>query len=189
MGYATNAGNFLIETLVGLVLLVIMLRFILQLVRADFRNPVSQFIVKVTNPMLVPMRRFIPGVAGMDMSSIVLLILIQYAELYLIVLINGAQFFALGMFVIALGKLIGLAITVLTFSILIQVVLSWVNPGAYNPVIGLLYSINEPVLGRARKIIPPIHGFDLSPIVAMIFLQLLSIIIVAPITDFGASLR
>lgn len=189
MGYATNAGTFLIETLVGLVLMVVMLRFILQLIRADFHNPVSQFIVKVTNPMLVPLRRFIPGIAGIDMSSVVLLFSIQYLELFLLTAVTGSVFFPLGMLVIATAKIVGLVLTVFTFAILIQVVISWVNPGVYNPVIGLLNQITEPVLGRARKIIPPIGGFDLSPIVAMIGLQLLSIILVAPIMDLGISLR
>jgi len=189
MGYATNAGTFLIETLIGLVLMVIMLRFILQIIRADFHNPVSQFIVKVTNPMLVPLRRIIPGVAGIDMASIVLLLAIQYLELFLLVTLQGATFFPLGMLVIAIAKLIGLAITVFTFSILIQVIISWINPGVYNPVVGLLHQINEPILGKARRVIPPISGFDLSPIVAMIALQLLSILLVAPISDFGMSLR
>ena len=189
MSYASNAGTFLIETLIGLVLLVFMLRLLFQWVRADFQNPVSQFVVKVTNPVLVPLRRVIPGIAGIDMASVCILFVIQYAELFLLTLILGAEFFALGMIVIAVAKLIGLLIIVFTVSILIQVVISWINPGAYNPVTTLLYQLNEPVLGRARKIIPPIHGFDLSPIVAMIVLQLISMLVVAPISDFGASLR
>jgi len=189
MGYATNAGTFLVETLVGLLLLIVLLRLIFQMVRADFRNPVSQFIVKVTNPMLVPLRRVVPSVGTVDMASVVLLFSIQYAELFLLTLMNGAPFLPLPMLVLALAKVIGLIITVFTFSILIQVIISWVNPGAHNPMTSLLYSINEPILGRARRIIPPIHGFDLSPIVAMIFLQLLSILVVAPINDFAMTLR
>jgi len=189
MSYASNAGTFLIETLIGLVLLVFMLRLLFQLVRADFRNPVSEFIVKVTNPVLVPLRRVIPGMAGIDMASVLVLIAIQYAELFLLTAVLGVEFFAAGMFIIAIAKIIGLVITVFTVSILIQVVISWVNPGVYNPVTALLYQLNEPVLSRARKIIPPIHGFDLSPIVAMIILQLLSMLLVAPISDFGASMR
>lgn len=189
MSYASNAGTFLIETLGGLILLVFMLRLLMQLVRADFHNPVSQFVVKVTNPVLAPLRRFIPGIAGIDMASVLVLFALQYFILFLVVTVNGAVFFPLGMVVIAIGKLIGLVITVFTFSILIQVILSWVNPGSYNPVTGLLYSLNEPILSRARRIIPPIHGFDLSPILAMIFLQLLNILLVAPISDYGFSLR
>jgi len=189
MSYASNAGTFLIETLGGLVLLVFMLRLLMQMVRADFHNPVSQFVVKVTNPLLRPLRRIVPGVAGIDMASVLIMVAIQYGVLFLIMFMNGAAFFPLGMLVITIAKLIGLVITVFTFSILIQVVLSWVNPGNYNPVTSLLYSLNEPILGRARKILPPIHGFDLSPIVAMIVLQLLNILLVAPINDFGFSLR
>ncbi|MDX1812253.1 MAG: YggT family protein [Gammaproteobacteria bacterium] len=189
MSYASNAGTFLIETLGGLVLLVFMLRFLMQLVRADFHNPVSQFVVKMTNPVLRPLRRVIPGFGGIDMASVLILLVLQYAILFLIAFMNGAYFPAVGMIVIAIAKLISLIITIFTFSILIQVILSWVNPGTYNPVTSLLYSLNEPILGRARRILPAIHGFDLSPIIAMIFLQLLNILLVAPIMDLGLSLR
>lgn len=189
MSYATNAGSFLIDTLMGLIILVFALRFLFQIVRADFHNPVSQFIVKATNPLLVPMRRIIPGVAGIDMASVVILLLLQYANMFLLTLINGGHFFPVGMAVIAIAKLIGLIISVFTFSILIQVILSWVSPGVYNPVTSLLYSLNEPILSRARRLLPPIHGFDLSPIVAMIVLQLMSMLIVAPISDLGMSMR
>lgn len=189
MSYASNAGTFLIDTLGGLVLLIFMLRLLMQMVRADFHNPVSQFVVKVTNPVLRPLRRVIPGVAGIDMASVLVLIVFQYLILYLVITMNGASFFPLGMLVIAIAKLIGLIISIFTFSILIQVVLSWVNPGVYNPVTSILYSLNEPILGRARRILPPIHGFDLSPIIAMVVLQLISMLVVAPITDFGISLQ
>lgn len=188
MGYATNAGTFLVETLIGLLLIVVLLRLIFQMVRADFRNPVSEFVVKVTNPLLKPLRRVVPSVGSVDMASILLLLLIQYAELFLITLMNGVTFLPLAMFVLGIAKVIGLVIMVFTFAILIQVILSWVNPGAHNPMTSLLYSINEPVLSRARKIIPPISGFDLSPIVAMIALQLMSMLIVAPISDFAMTL-
>ena len=189
MSYASNAGTFLIETLVGLVMLVFMLRLLFQMVRADFQNPVSQFVLKVTNPVLVPLRRAIPSMGSIDTSSVLVILAIQYLELFLLALVLGVQFFPLGMIVVAIAKLIGLVITVFTISILIQIVISWVNPGAYNPITALLYQLNEPILGRARKILPPIHGFDLSPIIAMIVLQLLSMLVVAPIADFGVSIR
>jgi len=183
-----NAGTFLIETLIGFVLLVILLRLIFQVVRADFRNPVSQFVVKVTNPMLVPLRRIIPSVGSVDMASVSLLVIVQYAELTLLTMMGGGQFLPAAFLVVSIAKLMALIITVFTFAILIQVILSWVNPGLYNPMTSLLSSINEPVLGRARRLIPPIGGFDLSPIVAMIGLQLISMLLVAPISDFGMSL-
>ncbi|MDH5300896.1 MAG: YggT family protein [Gammaproteobacteria bacterium] len=187
-GYVSNAGTFLIQTIFGLIMLVFMLRFLMQLVRADFYNPVSQFIVKVTNPVLVPMRRFIPGLFGIDMASVVTLILLQMAELFLVALVLGHMPQPMGLVVLSMAELLDLLINIYIFGILIQVILSWVNPGAYNPAVSILYSINNPLLYRARNLLPPVSGFDLSPILVMIGLQLISMLVVAPITDFGRSM-
>ena len=186
--YAGNAGVFLVQTLFGLYLVAVMLRFLLQMSRADFYNPVSQFLVKVTNPPLKPLRRIIPGFLGVDFAAIVLMIILQTAEFFLVALMQGFTVAPLGMLFLVIGELIKLLLNVYFFTILIQVVLSWVNPGGHNPAVALLYGINEPVLGRARRILPPIHGFELSPIVVMIAIQLLTILIVAPISDLGRSL-
>jgi YggT family protein len=187
-GYGTNAIEFLIQTLFGLYLVAIMLRVLLQLTRADFYNPVSQFLVKVTNPPLIPLRRVIPGFMGIDFAAVVLMIVIKMVEIFLIVLIKGVSVNFFGVVVLAIAELFRLLINVYFFTILIQVVLSWVNPGSYNPAVSLLYSINEPLLGRARRMIPPISGFDLSPIVVIILLQLISILLVQPIADLGQGL-
>lgn len=187
--YGNNALVFLIETVFGMYLIAIMLRFLLQVMRADFYNPVSQFLVKVTNPPLIPLRRIIPGVMGIDAAAIVLMIVIQALDLFLIVLIGkGVTAAPGGLLVLTMSELLNLTLNVFLFSILIQVVISWVNPGSYNPTIGLLYSINEPLLGRARRLLPPIHGFDLSPIVVMVAIQLLKILLIAPIQDLGGRL-
>ncbi|WP_455204444.1 YggT family protein [Kaarinaea lacus] len=187
-GYAGNAGVFLIQTLFGLYLVAVMLRFLLQLSRADFYNPVSQFLVKVTNPPLIPMRRLIPGVMGIDMAAVVLLVIIQAVELFLVGLVQGYTITISGLLVLTVAELFNLILNVYMFTILIQVVLSWVNPGGYNPAIALLYAINEPVLKRARRMIPPISGFDLSPIVVFIAIQLVKILLVTPIRDMGQAL-
>lgn len=185
MGYGTNAIIFLIETIFGLYILAVMLRVLLQVVRADFYNPVSQFLVKVTNPPLIPLRRIIPGFGGIDFPSIVLMLIIQLVEVLLIVLVQGASPAFTGLVILAIAKLLFLLANVFLFAILIQVVISWVNPGAYNPVVSLLYSINEPLLSRARRILPPISGFDLSPIIVLIFLQLIKMLLIQPIYDVG----
>jgi len=185
MGYGTNAIIFLIETIFGLYLLAVMLRMLLQVVRADFYNPVSQFLVKVTNPPLIPLRRMIPGFGGIDFPAIVLMLAIQLVEVLLIVLVQGISPVFLGLVVLAIAKLLFLLVNVFLFSILIQVVISWVNPGAYNPVVSLLYSLNEPMLSRARRILPPISGFDLSPILVMILFQLVKMLLIQPVYDFG----
>lgn len=188
MGYAGNAGIFLIKTLFGLYILAIMLRFLFQWVRADFYNPLSQFLVKVTNPPLLPLRRIIPGFGGIDLASVVLMLLLQILELILVGLVRGYSFQPLGLFVLSIAELSSLLLNVFFFSILIQVILSWVNPGGYNPATALLYSLNEPVLRPARRLIPPISGLDLSPIVVMIGLQLATYLVVAPLSDMGRGL-
>jgi YggT family protein len=186
--YAGNAGVFLIQTLFGLYLVAVMLRFLLQLSRADFYNPVSQFLVKVTNPPLIPLRRIIPGLIGIDMAAVVLLIVIQAVELVLVGLVQGFSLSIPGLVVLTFAELLNLLLNIYFFTIIIQVILSWVNPGGYNPAVALLYSINEPILSRARRVIPPISGFDLSPIVVFIGIQLLKIVLVSPIADIGKRL-
>ncbi|WP_455209397.1 YggT family protein [Kaarinaea lacus] len=187
-GYGTNAIEFLIQTIFGLYLVAVLLRVLLQLTRADFYNPVSQFLVKVTNPPLIPLRRVIPGFMGIDFAAIVLMIVLKALEIFLIVLIKGLSVNIFGVVVLSIAELLRLLVNVYFFTILIQVVISWVNPGTYNPAISLLYTINEPLLRRARQIIPPISGFDLSPIVVIILLQLVSILLIQPIADLGQGL-
>ncbi len=186
--YAGNAGIFLIQTLFGLYAGAVMLRFLLAMVRADFYNPVSQFLVKVTNPLLLPLRRIVPGVMGIDMASVVLLIALQATKLLLIAAVQGFGIHPLGLLVLSLAELLSLLINIYFFTILIQVILSWVSPGNYNPAVALLHSLNEPLLGRARRILPPISGFDLSPILVLVGLQLLEMLLVAPIQDLGRGL-
>lgn len=186
--YAGNAGVFLVQTLFGLYIGAVMLRFLLAVTRGDFYNPVSQFLVKVTNPPLIPLRRIIPSIKGVDLAAIVLMLVLQALELILTGAIKGFGFHPAGLAVLSLAELLSLLLQIYFFTILIQVILSWVSPGAHNPVVALLYGINEPLLGRARRIVPPIHGFDLSPILVMIFLQLLTILLVAPIMDMGRAL-
>jgi len=180
-GYGTQAIQFLIQTIFSMYLVAIMLRILLQMTRADFYNPVSQFLVKVTNPPLIPLRRIIPGFMGIDMAAVLLLLVLMAAELFLIVLINGGSISLSGLIVIAIANLFDLLLDVYFYSILIQVIISWINPGSYNPV-------NEPLLGRARRLIPPISGFDFSPIVVVILLKLVGILLVQPIAALGRSL-
>lgn len=186
--YVGNAATFLIETLVGLYILVVMLRFLLQWARADFYNPVSQFIVKATQPVLAPLRRIIPGFAGLDLAAVVFMFVLKFVELWLITAMLGIAPQIGGLAMLSIAELLGLAINVYVFAILIQVIISWVNPGMYNPVMGLLHSLNEPLLAPARRMIPPISGLDLSPIAVIIVLQLVSMLAVAPIRDLARAM-
>ncbi len=179
--YITTPVEFLINTLFGLYILAVMLRFLLALVRADFYNPVSQFLVKVTNPPLKPLRRVLPSIGKLDTSALLLMLALQMASLAIIALLRGAQLSPGALVIISLAELIGLFLNVLLFAILIQVVISWVNPGTYNPAVALLYSLTEPVLGPCRRLLPPMAGIDLSPLVALIAIQLVKMLLLPPL--------
>ncbi len=186
--YVGNAATFLIETVFFLYILLVMLRFLLQWTRANFYNPVSQFIVKATQPPLAPLRRIIPGFGGVDLAAAVFMFALKFIELWLIYGLLGITPQVGGLAILTIAELLGLLVNVFIVSILIQVIISWVNPGMSNPIMGLLHSLNEPLLAPARRLIPPISGFDLSPIFVFICLQLVSILAVAPIRDLARSM-
>lgn len=187
--YFSNAGVFLIQTLLGLYALTFMLRFLLQLVRADFYNPFSQFLVKVTNPLVKPLRKIIPGIGGIDWASMVVVILLMLAEFLLIGLLPKYSIpTPQGLIVLALAETLSLLVNVFLFSIIIQAIISWINPGSYNPIIGLLHQLTAPLLNPIRRIMPPISGLDLSPMVAIIALYLVTLLFIHPLTDLGQQL-
>lgn len=184
-GYLTNPVEFIITTLFQLYITVVMLRFLLQWVRADFYNPVSQFLVKVTNPALKPLRRLIPGWGGLDIAAVILMIALQVVSLLLVLLLRG-QGVPVGTLVLwSIAELVSLAFNVFIFAIIIQVILSWVNPGHYNPVSSLLYSLTEPLLRPARRMLPPISGIDLSPLLVLLALQVLKMLIIPPLMQLA----
>ena len=175
--YFANPLEFLITTLFSLYILAVMLRFLLGTVRADFYNPVSQFLVRITNPLLVPMRKLIPSIGRYDTSAIVLMLALQLLSLFIIVLLRGAGVPFVALLVATVGELLLLLLNVFFFAIILQVILSWVNPGHYNPVSAILYSLTSPIMRPIQKLIPPISGFDLSPIFAIIGLQIIRMLI------------
>lgn len=186
--YVSNAAAYMLETVFTLYILMVLLRFMLQLARADFYNPICQFLVKATNPPLRPLRRVIPGLWGIDLASVVLLILLQMLALWLIHLAGGQAVAMAGLFLLSLSELLALTLNVLLVTILVQVIMSWLNPGAYNPLLSILYSLNEPLLRPARRMIPGFSGVDLSPLVVLVLIQLTKILIVAPLRDAGLGL-
>ena len=188
-GYFSEAIRFLITVLFDIYILAVVLRFLLQVVRADFYNPLSQLLVTITNPPLRPLRRFIPGYRGIDLASIVLMLLLKAIEIFLISFFVYGQIPGVaGLFILSLAELLNLIIYIFIIAIFIQVIISWVNPGAYNHATVLLYRLTEPLLQPARRLLPPISGLDLSPLVVFIILQLTIILIVKPLAHFGGSL-
>jgi len=179
--YLLNPLEFIINTLFGLYILVVMVRFLLQWVRADFYNPLSQFVVRVTNPALRPLRRFIPGWGGIDLAALVLMLSLQLISLALILLLRGHGIPPVTLLFWSLAELVSLAINTYIGAIFIQVIVSWVNPGTYNPAISLLHNLTEPLLRPARRLLPPVSGLDLSPLLVLIALQVLKMLAVPPL--------
>ncbi len=189
MNPLSNAGVFLVSTLFGLYILAIMLRLILQIVRADFYNPVSRFIVKITNPPLKPLRRFIPGFAGIDMASVLVMLVLQMLEFFIITLMrNFPTPDILGLVLYSLVELVTLGYYIFLFSIFILAILSWINPGQYNPVNNLLHQISDPILRPARKLLPPMSGIDLSPMFAIVALWLAKLLLLDPLGQWAKTM-
>ncbi|KMT56226.1 YggT family protein [Pseudomonas fildesensis] len=168
-----DAAIFIIQTLGSLYLLIVLMRFILQLVRANFYNPLCQFVVKATQPLLKPLRRVIPSLFGLDMSSLVLALLLQVLLFVVILMLNGYQAFTLLLLPWALIGVFSLFLKIIFWSMIISVILSWVAPGSRSPGAELVAQITEPVLAPFRRLIPNLGGLDISPIFAFIAIQLL----------------
>lgn len=175
MSGLVEALIYIIQTLGSLYLLIVLLRFILQLVRADFYNPLSQFIVKATQPLLTPLRRIIPGFAGLDLASLVLAILVQLLLMVITLALIGynAAGFIPQLLVWSVIGVTSLFLKVFFFALLISVILSWVAPGSYNPGAQLVQQICEPLLAPFRRLLPNLGGLDISPIFAFIAINLI----------------
>lgn len=165
----------IVRTLFQMYMLVVLLRFLLQVAKADFYNPISQFIVKATNPLLVPLRRIIPGFAGIDVASLILAFVIQIIGITLISVIAGALPPMLSIIIYSIVKVASLIISVYFWALIINVVASWVAPGSYHPALVLIAQILEPLMAPIRRVIPPMGGIDLSPIFAFLLLEVLQI--------------
>ena len=196
-GYLISPLMLIINTLFDLYITLVLLRFLLQMLRADFYNPVSQFIVRLTTPPLRILRRFIPSISGQDTSSIVLCLLLIYAKFMVMRLLSipaahiggvmapiGGVSYG-GLVVFAIADLIALTFTVFLVAIIIQVILSWVSPGHYNPVVGLVNRLAEPVLRPIRRLLPAMGGLDLSPLFAGLALMVAKMLVVPPIIYLG----
>ncbi len=171
-----TATIFLIQTLFGFYILAVMLRFLLQCVRADFYNPLVQFLVRITNPLLVPLRRIVPGYRGWDLASIVLAFTLQLVEIAVVTLLLGRDANIGGLMLLTVMELLKLLINIYLWGVVIQAVLSWFSPDPYHPAARVLAQMTAPLLRPARRLLPPISGVDLSPmvvIVALIFIRLL----------------
>ena len=183
--YISDATFFLVDTVLGLYILIVMLRFLFQLTGADFYNPISQFIVKASNPLLRRLRRVVPGLWGIDFAAVVLLIVLEGARIGITALLIGRTPQLAGVLVLSIAELLKLAVYVMVFSIFIRAVFSWISMGRSNPMLQLLSTFTEPLMAPARRILPATGALDLSPIIVFIVLMLVLKLLVQPLLDFG----
>ena len=184
--YMTDPIIFLIDTLFSLYILAVLLRFLLQWCGADFYNPISQFLVKVTHPPLKILRRFVPSIGKIDTSSLVLVLTLQMLSDFSILLLKGVSINIGALTILSITQLISLLINVLVFAVFARALLSWVNPGTFNAAASILATLTEPLLELCRKVIPSLGGIDLSPLAALLLLQLAKMVILPPLHELAS---
>lgn len=172
--------RFIVGTLLQVLLvMVFLLRVLLPLVRADSRNQLSQAVIRLTNPLVLPLRRVLPPIGKIDTASIVALLIVQAAAIAMLWLLGGyPNIFTPGQFIyVVLMTLITTILRFYIFALILYVILSWIAPGTYSPAAALLDSLCEPLLRPVRRVIPPLGGLDLSALFVIIGLQALHIAI------------
>ncbi len=188
----TDAAQFLLRTLFDLAACAFFLRFWMQWARVPFHNPFAQFVVKVTDFAVKPLRRVLPGLFGLDWASLAPFFIAELLMVLSIHWVMGYPFSVAGgdvipgFLLLALASSLRLALYLLIGFILLQAVLSWVNP--FSPLAPVFYALSRPVLGPFQKIVPAMGGIDLSPLVALIVVQLLLIAPVAGLERYARGL-
>ena len=184
--YMTDPIVFLIDTLFSLYILAVLLRFLLQWCGGDFYNPISRFLVKITHPPLKILRRFVPSIGKIDTSSLVLMLSLQMlADASILLLLNGSMINIGALAITAITQLISLLINVLVFAVFARALLSWMNPGTFNAAASIVATLTEPLLDVCRRMIPGLGGIDLSPLAALLLLQLAKMVILPPLHELA----
>ena len=167
----TQALYFIFKTLTQLYLLLFILRFWLPVFRADFHNPIAQGVLRLTSPLVIPLRRFVPPIGRLDTATVLIALIIECLLIFILLAIRGATAGFGPIIVTAFSELAILSLNMFFFIVLIRIILSWVAPHNYNPVTALLATIAEPILRPFRRIVPTVGGLDISPIFAIVLLQ------------------
>ena len=186
MNYFTNPIELILNTVFSLYIGAVMLRFLLQWVRADFRNPISKFLIMITHPPLKILRKFIPPIGNIDTASIVLMMALQLVATGGITFLQGASFSVGSLILITFAQLIALLLNVLFYAVFARALLSWFQQGSFNDISMLLFSLTEPMLRVCRGMLPNFGGLDLSVIVAILGLQLAEMLILPPLYQLAS---
>lgn len=177
-----QAGAYLVQTFFGLYVILIMVRFLMQVSRADYYNPISQGIVKITDPAVKPLSRFIPTVRGVNFATLTVAFIVQLVGVMLVMMFYGNPFFHPLYVAWVLLGLFSLIFDIYFFALLIMVIVSWIAPGSSHPAIVLIYQLTEPICTPARKLLPPMGGLDFSIILVFVFITIIdNILVITPL--------
>ena len=166
----TQALYYIIQTIGQLLLLLLLLRFWLPWFRADFRNPIAQGILRLTSPIIIPVRRLLPSVGRLDTATILVAYVLQFLLITVLVALQGRLFDAVPIAIVTAIELVILSLNLFFFVILIRIILGWFAPATHNPLTMMLHSLAEPILAPFRRWVPPMGGIDISPIMPIILI-------------------
>lgn len=169
---------FIINIAFDIAAMFILIRLLLQWLKANPKNVFYQKLIHATNPVIMPLRQFLPTIHQIDMAALVVFLLILFLKLSITLLIKGVAFHAGGFIFLLLAEIINQILNLYFFAILLVAIISWLSPQFYNPMVELLYLITSPILMRARQYIPPIAGLDLTPLFVLIAIKLINILVV-----------
>lgn len=181
-GALSNAGVFLVGSLFSIYIILLFLRILFSYFNINFFNPISQFIYKATTPVVTPFQRVIPKLYGIDLATLLVIFILECIKFVLLAMLSvGAIPNIFMLIILSLADMIDQVINIFFYAIILSVILSWVAPPGQTPISTILRQLTEPLMRPARRFIPPIGGFDISPIPVMIGLKLLSILLVQPL--------
>jgi YggT family protein len=179
-----TAELFLVNTVFDLYIFVLMVRILLVAVHADFFNPLSQFIIKLTKGLIVPLRRIIPNFKNIELATVLVLLILESVKFFLLGIIAENDINMAGIVVLACADALKTLVNLIFYAILIQAIMSWINQG-YSSISAILAKITGPIMRPFRRTIPPIGGIDISPIAVMVVLQLIIILFISPLVSMG----
>jgi YggT family protein len=189
MGPLINATIFLLNFFISAYLYVLLLRMLMQKYRVSWHNPLSQFVIKISDPVVKPLRRWIPGLAGFDLSIVLVVFVIQCVGLWVLEsLLGGHSMAIVGLLIVSLGLCLAQLLNLYFFMVIVVAIMSWVATGRPNPLAAVFVSITEPLMSRIRRILPAMGGFDFSPVVVLLLIQMIKILFLGPLQGLGISL-
>jgi len=186
--YLTDPIILVVDSLSSLYIMAVLLRFLLQWCGTSFYNPIAQLLLKITHPPLRILRRFIPPIGRIDTSSLVLVLALQMLANFVILILKGVTVNIGALAILSMTDVVALLLNIFIFAVFARALLSWINPGAYDSASSMLASLTDPLLTLCRKFIPDVGGIDLSPLAALLFLQLAKMLVLPPLQQLASLL-